>query len=99
MSKLDSINEHFKVPIFYNKEKMNLKENIIQDLELVKTIDSSNNNTSAMYDVIFNLTNEKKSLFTQKITEQVSNYYTTDTNFLNESQQIIKNYKSLENYD
>ena len=91
---LDSINEHFKLPIFYNKEKMSLKDNIIQDLELVETLDSSN---SSMYSYIFNTkTSNKNSLFTEKINKQVSNYYTTDTTFLKETQQILKNYKKIE---
>lgn len=91
---INDINEHFKLPIFYNKEKMTLKDNIIQDLELVETIDTSNN---SMYNYIFNTkTSNKNSLFTEKISKQVSNYYTTDTTFLKETQQILKNYKKME---
>jgi len=92
---LDNINEHFKLPIFYNKEKMSLKNNIIQDLELVETLDVSNN---CLYNYIFNTKDEdKKSLFTEKINKQVSNYYTTDTTFLKETQQVLKNYKKMNN--
>ena len=37
------INEHFKIPIYYNEQKKSIKENIITDLELVKTVDPSLN--------------------------------------------------------
>ena len=39
MSKLNEINNYFKLPIYYNDKKMSLKKNIIDDLELVKTIE------------------------------------------------------------
>ena len=38
-SKIEHINEYFKLPIFYNKKKMELSKNIINDLELVETVD------------------------------------------------------------
>ena len=41
MSKIDSIDDHFKIPVFYNKYKLKLNDNIISDLELVDTIDPS----------------------------------------------------------
>ena len=43
ISKIENINDHFKLPIHYNKNKTSIKENIINDLELVNTIDASNN--------------------------------------------------------
>ena len=51
-SKLSSIdfNNHFKLPIYYNDEKINLKSHIITDLELVKNIDPSCN---PMYSFLF----------------------------------------------
>jgi hypothetical protein len=38
-SKLDNIHNCFKLPIYYNDKKVELKQHIIDDLELVKTID------------------------------------------------------------
>ena len=96
MSKIDLINEHFKLPIFYNKEKNLLKENIIQDLELVKTLDPSCN---SIYNHFFNQhdkLSQEKNILSEKITEQISQYYTNDTYFLKDTQNLLKSYKSLE---
>jgi hypothetical protein len=41
-SKIEYINEHFKLPIFYNKKKMELSKNITTDLELIETIHENN---------------------------------------------------------
>ena len=42
-SKMNNIHNCFKLPIYYNDKKVELKQNIIDDLELVKTIDTSSN--------------------------------------------------------
>jgi nicotinamide riboside kinase len=87
MANID-FNEHFKLPIYYNNSKVKLKDNIINDLELVKTIDPSG---TAMYNFLFNNDND----FSKKLNEQTTQYYTTDINFLKDNQTLIKNYKSL----
>ena len=87
MANID-FNEHFKLPIYYNNSKVKLKENIINDLELIKTIDPSG---TPMYNFLFNNDNE----FSKKLNEQTTQYYTTDTDFLKDNQNLIKNYKSL----
>ena len=79
------INEHFKMPIYYNDEKMELKNNIITDLELINTIDSSCN---TIYSFCFNNDND----VSKTITKQISKYYTTDINFLKDNQKLIKEY-------
>ncbi len=81
---LENLNDYFKLPIYYNHEKMNLKENIINDLELIKTVDSSCN---PIYKYFCNNNN----ILSDKITEQISEYYTTDINFLKDNQQLLKN--------
>ena len=43
MSKVNEISDYFKLPIFYNKNKILLNKNIVSDLELVETIDQSSN--------------------------------------------------------
>ena len=83
-------NNHFKLPIFYNEKKVSLKKHIINDLELVETIDASCN---PMYHFLFNT--NKDDTFSKKAIEQVSEYYTTDTDFLNDSQELIKTYNPL----
>jgi hypothetical protein len=43
-SKLDKINDVYKTPIFYNEQVKQLNKNIVNDLELNKTIEESNEN-------------------------------------------------------
>ena len=88
MSKIELINDHFKLPIYYNEEKVELKETIINDLELINTIDPSG---SSIYACALNINND--SLFSKNVANQITQLYTTDTSFLKESQQILKNYK------
>jgi len=88
---IEHMNKHFKLPIYYNDKKHKLKQNIITDLELVTTIDPSYN---SMYSFLFNNDN----ILSNKITEQVSEYYTTDTNFLKDSQTLLKTYKKTNKY-
>ena len=83
------INDYFKTPIYYNDEKAELKKNIINDLELIQTVDESCN---PMYSYCFNTDND----VSKKVTEQIAKYYTTDTQFLKETQHVIQEYKSPE---
>ena len=79
------INDHFKMPIYYNKSKIELKNNIITDLELINTIDTSCN---PIYSFCFNNDNDVSKM----IIKQISKYYTSDINFLKDSQKLIKEY-------
>jgi hypothetical protein len=97
-------NDKFKLPIFYNEKKVSLKSHIINDLELVETVDPECN---PMYNMLFNhninnndaadkqtdLKNE--NMFAKIIIPQVSEFYTTDTDFLKDSQKLIKSYSPL----
>ena len=56
MSVVDEINNHFKMPIFYNDKKMKIKQHIINDLELVKTVDASG--CKPIYNYFFNNDND-----------------------------------------
>lgn len=97
-------NDKFKLPIFYNEKKVSLKSHIINDLELVETVDPECN---PMYNMLFNhninnndaadkQTNFKnENMFAKMIIPQVSEFYTTDTNFLKDSQKLIKSYSPL----
>jgi len=81
-------NDHFKIPIYYNEQKVSLKQNIITDLELIKSIDPDSN---PIYSYLF----DNSNTFSTKCTEQITQYYTTDVVFLKDNQQLIKTYKKI----
>lgn len=87
-SKVNEINEYFKLPIYYNTNKIELNKNIINDLELISTVDQSCN---PIYNLCFNNDND----VSKKITEQISSYYTDDTTFLKDNQTLLKEFKNL----
>ena len=85
-------NDSFKLPIFYNEEKMEFKANIINDLELIKTIDASCN---PIYNQVFN----PESIISKNVMDQMPNYYTTDVYYLKQTQELLKTYQPLLNAD
>jgi hypothetical protein len=87
---ITNMNEVFKLPIYYNSKKVEIKTNIITDLELITTIEES---CDPIYAYFFNTDNEVST----KISEQIANYYTTDISFLEDSQKLMKEYKPLVN--
>jgi GTPase SAR1 family protein len=90
ISKLESINDHFKLPIYYNANKMELKKEIIEDLELVQTIEPTG---TPMMDHAF----QPKTILGKKVLEQFANNYTTDLDYLKDSQKLLKTYKQESN--
>jgi len=89
---MEKLNLFFKPPIFYNHAKQSLSTDIIRDLELVQTVDPSN---QPIYAYVFNLlkkdtnANEENVLST-KAMEQLSKYYTTDVSFIKDNQKLLK---------
>jgi energy-coupling factor transporter ATP-binding protein EcfA2 len=88
-SVIHKMNDSFKMPIYYNKEKVELKKNIITDLELIGAIDPSCN---PIYTFCFNNDNDVSKM----LINQISKYYTTDINFLKDNQKLIQEYISPE---
>jgi putative IMPACT (imprinted ancient) family translation regulator len=86
ISNIEKINDHFKLPIFYNEERMELNKNITTDLELVKTVDPSGCNP--LYHYAF----QPKTEFAVKVIEQMPNYYTTDAKFLKDTQKLLSTF-------
>jgi hypothetical protein len=86
-STVNKINDFFKLPIYYNEKKTEVKQNLITDLELTKTVDPC---SDTIYSFYFNTDNDVST----KLTEQVANYYTTDILFLKDSQKLIKSYNA-----
>ena len=81
-------NDHFKIPIYYNEQKVSLKQNIITDLELIKSVDPE---SKPIYSYLF----DNSNTFSTKSIEQITQYYTTDVVFLKDNQQLIKTYKKI----
>ena len=86
---IDKLNEQFKSPIYYNKDKVELKTNVITDLELINTHDPS---CGTIYSFCFNNDND----ISVKLNEQLVKYYTTDVAFLQDNQKLIKEYVPLQ---
>ena len=82
-SSLDNIHDIFKIPIIYNKNSKKLNDNIITDLELVNSIDKDE---ESIYDSVFNPSNKSS----KQVIKQFTNYYTTDIDFLTDTQKLIK---------
>lgn len=87
-SKINEVNDFFNAPIYYNKKRVELNKNIVDDLELIKTVDET---CDPIYKYCFNNDNDVSN----KINEQLCKYYTTDIKFLKEYQQLLLSYKPL----
>ena len=93
-NKIEDLNEHFKLPIYYNKNKTSVRENIVSDLELIKTIDTTN---KSIYSYYFNTEISIGNPLSDKIISQVSEYYTTDVDFIKDNQKLLKTFTPLKN--
>jgi len=78
----------FKLPIEYCDEKIPIQSNILEDLELIETKDPSE---QTVYSCLF----KPSSTLGKKCVKQWSKYFTTDLNFLKESQKIYKSINDL----
>jgi hypothetical protein len=90
---IDKINEIFKIPIYYNSNKTELKQNIFTDLELIATVDPSIEDNS-IYDYVFNMNNnnnnDKNKTVAKTVSNQFAEHYTTDKQFLTANQYLLK---------
>lgn len=101
MLNANDINEKFKLPIFYNSQKIPVHQDIINDLEINKhNIKDENDSTKPANSITF-LNSNDTNFFSSAISEQYSHYITSDTTFLKDSQKIISEIKptqDTENY-
>ena len=88
------INNVFKMPIQYNDKTRKLNENIIADLELVKTIKTKEEGVKEEETPIYNHVFKSSNILGKTVLEAVPKYYTTDTAFLKDTQQLIKQFKT-----
>ena len=87
-TKINEMNDHFKIPLYYNDKKVELNKNIVKDLELIETVDAS---CEPIYNFCFDNDND----VSKKLNQQISSFYTTDVEFLKDNQTLLKNYKPL----
>lgn len=80
---MDNSYNKFNLPIFYLKNKYKLNEHIKDDIEI-------NNTDNSIYFKIFTPDNN----YCKLISELWHYYYTTDINFIKDSQYLIKNFKN-----
>ena len=74
----------FLLPIQFNSKNKEINNNLLKDLELLNT----DTDKTPVYENIF----KPDDIYTEKILKQITNYYTTDINFLNETQKLYKKY-------
>tara|TARA_B100000886_G_scaffold189813_1_gene130606 strand:+ start:8455 stop:10221 length:1767 start_codon:yes stop_codon:yes gene_type:complete len=79
--KLENINKFFKLPIMYLDNKLELKENINEDLELY----SNSQDESKLYEITFNPVNP----YSKILIKEWAKYYTYDVEYLKESQILL----------
>jgi len=75
------INDLFKIPIYYNDKVQKLNDNIITNLELVQCIEKDE---TPIYDNVFKPSNKASS----QVIKQIAQLYTTDIEYLKETQQL-----------
>jgi len=85
----------FKLPIQYIKH-YNTNDNIKNDLELIDSYNKNSDESDSVYNIIF----KPKTELGKESISNFSNYYTTDTTFLKNTQSFIKSIKNMTiNYD
>ena len=80
---IKKINENFLFPIEFDKSKKQIFNNLYEDLELLKTTSDK----ISIYQKTFNPSSE----IGKECLKKWSKYYTTNPNFLKDTQKIIKN--------
>jgi hypothetical protein len=89
----DNVNDVFKLPIMYNDKATKISETIVNDLELLTVIngnDKTDGNDKPIYNYVFTPTNTLGN----KVINALTQYYTTDTHFLKENQQLVETFSN-----
>jgi len=79
----------FKLPVEYNKN-MKLSTHIINDLELLKLNESEGFDKDSIFGSLFKVDN----IMTQNALIKMTSLYSYDKNYLKDTQEIIKKYKT-----
>jgi len=83
--------KYFKFPIQYVEHKLT-SDTVKDDLELINFKNKEDISNNSLYKYVLNPTN----IFSNATANVWSNYYTTNLNFLKETQKIIKNFKQVD---
>jgi hypothetical protein len=89
-SKIHEINEIFHLPIHYNDEKMELNRHILEDLELVDTVNTQDKTENSQEKSMYSFAFQPQTAFGKEVMNQFPKYYTTDVEFLKENQLLLK---------
>lgn len=76
----------FELPIYFSDNRSKLSDNIINDLELVKTVDLS---LSSMYSIML----QPSTCFGKEVLPKFAEHYTTDIPFLKDTQKFLTRYQ------
>lgn len=85
---LNKMNNVFQIPLLHSTNVKKLEETTMNDLELTTTIKEEEEN-KPIYEYVF----QPKSIVARKVLTQIAESYTTDTQFLKDNQQLLKNMK------
>lgn len=94
MADIADIADEFKIPIYYNELKQCVDPNIITELELIQSLCSSE--YKEMYQYLWGTGTDDTNTF--NIDKQIASYYTSDVQYLEDTQHIIQNI-NLEYFD
>ena len=89
----DLTTDIFMLPIEYLHNKEELSYDIINDLELL-VINKDGGDVKCLYDHVF----DSESIFGEVMKNRWAKYYTTDINFLKDSQKLYKKMYAIEQY-
>ena len=81
------ISSCFYLPVSYIEDKQILQDNVIEDLEMIDPMDPSMN---SIYDMTFMPTTEAGRC----VVREIPKYYSTDTDYLRDTQELLKVYSS-----
>jgi hypothetical protein len=93
-------NNTFKLPICYDTQVCSLSDQIQTDLELTECINTTDNaiqdDNKSVYDTIFKNTNIITNSHIKQIVKQITSTYTTNIDYLKDTQQLILKYNPIE---